>query len=504
MKPKLKPGILLDIGCGGNKQERFVGMDKRALPGVDIIHDLEVFPYPLKDESCLTIVGSHIIEHIKPWLMLDLMNELWRLLIPDGQLALAHPYGVNTLFVQDPTHCFFPDTEVLAQSGFKNIQDINIGENVLTLNPKTMKTEFSKCCEKIDESYDGEMLHFKTKRLDLLTTPNHSIFYSINYLHEYNWHISRADDFLKLKGHHSRKGYAIIDWEGKKVKQISIPRIQDERNRNPKLPVIFDPKDFMQFMGWYLSEGCIYERKKNYGIQISQSKIVHQSNYDKIVSLIKRMGFSPNCKDTDIRFSSKDMLYYLKPIGKSNSKYIPKELKELSKELLQAMLDTLLLGDGRKNNRGFAYATISKKLADDVQEIALKCGYRVSLYQEKRNPFTYIRGKKVNQSELIYIVGISPKTDIYFPKPKKVFFDGRVKCITVEKNHIILSRRNGCVIWVGNCNPCNETTWRYFDHREFLFQIYNPKPWELIKGYPVWQATGNMEVLFKKVKDEKK
>ena len=105
MKPKLKPGILLDIGCGGNKQERFVGMDKRALPGVDIVHDLEVFPYPLEDESCLTIVGSHIIEHIKPWLMLDLMNELWRLLIPDGQLALAHPYGVNTLFVQDPTHC---------------------------------------------------------------------------------------------------------------------------------------------------------------------------------------------------------------------------------------------------------------------------------------------------------------------------------------------------------------------------------------------------------------
>jgi SAM-dependent methyltransferase len=98
-------GIRLDIGCGGNKNEGFVGMDKRSVEGVDIVHDLEVFPYPLEDECCLTIVGSHIVEHIKPWLMNDFMNELWRIMKPGGQLAFAHPYGVNPLFVQDPTHC---------------------------------------------------------------------------------------------------------------------------------------------------------------------------------------------------------------------------------------------------------------------------------------------------------------------------------------------------------------------------------------------------------------
>ena len=101
----IKKGIMLDIGCGGNKQPSFTGMDRRELPGVDIVHDLEVFPYPLEDESCLTIVGSHIVEHIKPWLMLDFMNELWRILIPGGQLALSMPYGVSYGFVQDPTHC---------------------------------------------------------------------------------------------------------------------------------------------------------------------------------------------------------------------------------------------------------------------------------------------------------------------------------------------------------------------------------------------------------------
>ena len=102
---KDKAGIRLDLGCGADKQPGFVGIDRQPLPGVDIIHDLEVFPYPLPDECCLTIVGSHIVEHIKPWLMIDFMNELWRLMKPGGQLAFVHPYGVNDLYVQDPTHC---------------------------------------------------------------------------------------------------------------------------------------------------------------------------------------------------------------------------------------------------------------------------------------------------------------------------------------------------------------------------------------------------------------
>lgn len=98
-------GIRLDIGCGANKQPNFLGMDKRKLKGVDIIHDLEVFPYPLPNDICLTIIGSHIIEHIKPWLMLDFMNELWRVAKVGCQLMLSMPYGVSHGFVQDPTHC---------------------------------------------------------------------------------------------------------------------------------------------------------------------------------------------------------------------------------------------------------------------------------------------------------------------------------------------------------------------------------------------------------------
>jgi SAM-dependent methyltransferase len=69
------------------------------------VHDLEVFPYPIEDGICDTVVGSHIYEHIKPWLSIDFMNELWRILKVDGQLALSMPYGWSKGFIQDPTHC---------------------------------------------------------------------------------------------------------------------------------------------------------------------------------------------------------------------------------------------------------------------------------------------------------------------------------------------------------------------------------------------------------------
>lgn len=98
-------GILLDIGAGRSKRPGFVRLDKSNKFNPDIIHDLEVFPYPLEDESCLTIVASHIIEHIKPWLFIDLMDEIWRIAKPNAQLAISMPYGYSDRFLQDPTHC---------------------------------------------------------------------------------------------------------------------------------------------------------------------------------------------------------------------------------------------------------------------------------------------------------------------------------------------------------------------------------------------------------------
>jgi hypothetical protein len=100
-------GILLDIGCGGNKQEGHVGMDIRPLPGVDIVWDFEDIPWPLSDESVLRAIASHVVEHINPhkFGFVRWMDEVWRVMKPGGQLMIAVPHGSSQGYLQDPTHC---------------------------------------------------------------------------------------------------------------------------------------------------------------------------------------------------------------------------------------------------------------------------------------------------------------------------------------------------------------------------------------------------------------
>ena len=136
-----KAGINLDIGCGANKLgPEYVGMDMRDLPGVDIVHNVLTYPWPLPDESVLHAWCSHLIEHIPPHppdpriaalvqMLIDgevideaqadsylgdwrddmprfirFMNEAWRVLKPDGQFAIGCPHGWSPGQLQDPSH----------------------------------------------------------------------------------------------------------------------------------------------------------------------------------------------------------------------------------------------------------------------------------------------------------------------------------------------------------------------------------------------------------------
>ncbi len=133
-------GIKLDLGGGASPQPGFVNIDYRDLPQVDIVHNLELFPWPLPDESCSLVMASHILEHIDPHgpdariaplvrlllkkkliteaeireaigeiepgpTFMRFMDEVWRVLKPGGQFMAAFPYAGSGGFWQDPTHC---------------------------------------------------------------------------------------------------------------------------------------------------------------------------------------------------------------------------------------------------------------------------------------------------------------------------------------------------------------------------------------------------------------
>jgi hypothetical protein len=104
-----KSGIKLDVGCGESTQKGWVRMDRRRLPGIDIVHDVQRFPWPLPAGCCSQILLSHLWEHIEPKHRMRLMDELWRICRADGQLWLVSPYAGSMGANQDPTHYSCPN-----------------------------------------------------------------------------------------------------------------------------------------------------------------------------------------------------------------------------------------------------------------------------------------------------------------------------------------------------------------------------------------------------------
>lgn len=94
--------VRLDLGSGGVKRKGFIGIDKRE--PADIVHDLEVIPYPFPDEHASVLYASHIVEHLDPKKFVDIMNEWWRITKPDGELFIFTPAGGTQPYWQDPTH----------------------------------------------------------------------------------------------------------------------------------------------------------------------------------------------------------------------------------------------------------------------------------------------------------------------------------------------------------------------------------------------------------------
>ena len=104
----------VDIGCGGNKQGKdWFGIDYRKMPGVDLVQDLESFPWAVPSESFNTAIANHVIEHIQPahGIFISFMNEAWRILKEDGEFIIGAPYATSVGMFRDPTHCNFINEE---------------------------------------------------------------------------------------------------------------------------------------------------------------------------------------------------------------------------------------------------------------------------------------------------------------------------------------------------------------------------------------------------------
>ena len=85
--------LKLDLGCGRHKREGFLGVDSSPDCGADVVHDLNVIPWPFEDASVDEVNCSHFLEHLDGAERIVFMNELYRVMKPGGLLSIQMGYG---------------------------------------------------------------------------------------------------------------------------------------------------------------------------------------------------------------------------------------------------------------------------------------------------------------------------------------------------------------------------------------------------------------------------
>src|ERR1044071_8447624 len=95
--------IRLDLACGNNKREGFIGIDQSLeKTQADVAHDLESYPWPFSEGYADEVFCSHFIEHVVD--LIAFMNEVWRVMKSGGTATFVAPYYTSVWAIQDPTH----------------------------------------------------------------------------------------------------------------------------------------------------------------------------------------------------------------------------------------------------------------------------------------------------------------------------------------------------------------------------------------------------------------
>lgn len=316
---------------------------------------------------------------------------------------------------------------VLTENGWKDIKEVNIKDKVWSIDNKGF-VQLKKVTNTFKYKVDEELIKYSLRGCDISITQDHKLICRKHNTKEYineaynklfkgSFNLVRAGEF-KFKG--SYKG--------------------DTLN--------FSVKDYMAYLGLFLSEGCTTTRNR---VTITQCKPEGKIKVDKF--LTKLFPNIRKYKNGDFCLTNRWLHDKLKIYGKAKYKFVPREiLNTASKEELQILFDWLIFGDGhRQSETSVEYYTTSKQLQLDVAEIAFKLGYCVRLRERDRPEYS-----KNMQYELSMTFRNNNIHKIEKRNSFKEQYKGYVYCISVEDNESFILEQNGFCYFSGNTgNPGN-------------------------------------------------
>lgn len=379
--------------------------------------------------------------------------------------------------------CYDDQTEVLTDQGWVPFPEVRGDEVFATLNPDTHILEYQNATHLHRYPYEGNLWRFKSQGVDLAVTPNHRMYVTNHHKRDQtNWSILRADSIT---------GDRRICF--KKDVENTVPDVTSFQVAGEDV----DADSWLEFLGYFLSEGHTSshvrlrqrERVRSYEV-IGQSRrdgstgqfienpnpvselrtyVARESypehyyrtglsqavgeNAERIASCLSQLPFTFGSHDMVPKGNRKAMLSWacstkglyeeLAPLGKAHEKFIPRPYLRLSQRQSRILLEALMLGDGTTLG-SWVYYTSSRQLADDVQELALRCGFAADVS-------VTCRTDQPGYTHPEYTVGIK-RTKVRPESrhsPEQFPYKGNVHCVTVP-NGLLYVRRKGQAVWCGN------------------------------------------------------
>ncbi len=445
-------------------------------------------------------LNQHIIDSVRRGENIPLDNfhvsHLARRISPYEIRGTGLPVCIfrNLMLYDKLRECYSSDTEVLTNQGFKTIDEITHITSQLGLNPnyvngvalddngdiggiltlkdnieiacvnaQTNELEYHKPIELHMSKYTGEMIHFKSRNIDTLVTPNHKMWLQkINRLNGISgWSEWKKVPAQEINPNTTYRFSGLVNWNGKNVESVKV--------LDKEVPI----KLYLKFLGYVISEGYLGQNCIDFVQKIDSDCIedIKKSMKD-FASIFDKTIYERECETKDYqlcgfkkqpsnrwngRINSKDLMnYFIDEVGqvKATSEYkkIPNWVKELNVDLLSVILESLVFGDGshikNKNSLAWKYYTVSPQLADDIQEVVYKCNFAPS-----------ISTKTLPSGKTEYCISWSNAQDGNFPiinpnkncpdKIKKIDYDGIVWCFEVPTG-LFVTRRNGQLAVHGN------------------------------------------------------
>lgn len=350
-------------------------------------------------------------------------------------------------------HCLSSDTEILTNNGWKSYKTIKGGDLVCSLNLNTNMLEYVKVDNIIIQNYDGEMINFKTKYVDLLVTPEHRML-----------HLSLTRAYKKVGNkRETEKSKAYLD----KIKLLPnrcrillANEIRDQQRLqfvcggdfNGNLNIPHPDINFMKLCLATVADGCVRKDRSNNNLLFRFGK---ERKLKELESLLGKLGASYSKKInkdgyTDISVCSKVGKEVKRIIGVD--KTIPSFILDYPTSIQRELLEYYNFFDGAfKNKWNYLYiSSISKHNIHMLQNMCIFCGYKSYITELEGREYN-IRGKK-GVGKRIYNISIVKRhyTGLRGDYKTKEHYTGVVWCVS-NKNTTLVIKRNNKVSIQGNC-----------------------------------------------------